>query len=48
MVIAAEHQCLTRRGVRQPGARTVTSAVRGAFPGTVHLAETMSLGYGHR
>ncbi len=48
MVIEAEHQCLTRRGVRQPGARTVTSAVRGALPDTVHRAETMSLGYGHR
>ncbi len=36
------------RGVREPGARTVTSAVRGAFLDTVTRAEAMSLSYGHR
>jgi GTP cyclohydrolase IA len=29
VVIDAEHQCMSARGVRKPGARTTTSAVRG-------------------
>ena len=44
VIIEAEHLCMTMRGVKKPGARTVTSVVRGIFrenPAT--RAEAMSL-----
>ncbi len=44
VVIEAEHTCMTLRGVKKPGAKTITSAVLGGFrkdPRT--RAEAMSL-----
>jgi GTP cyclohydrolase I len=44
VVVEAEHLCMTVRGVRKPGARTVTSAVRGALKDSaVTRGEAMSL-----
>jgi GTP cyclohydrolase I len=49
LVIEAEHLCMSMRGIRKPGARTVTSAVRGMFrDNDVTRAEAMSLIHGHR
>ncbi|QVQ55024.1 GTP cyclohydrolase I FolE [Spiractinospora alimapuensis] len=48
MVIEAEHLCMAMRGVRKPGAKTVTSAVRGDFRQMGRTrAEAMSLILGH-
>jgi GTP cyclohydrolase IA len=44
VVIEAEHLCMTIRGVRKPGSKTVTSAVRGIFrDNTATRAEAMNL-----
>jgi len=49
VVIEAEHSCMTIRGIRKPGALTVTSAVRGLFKkNDSSRAEAMSLIYGKR
>ncbi|MEY2450763.1 MAG: cyclohydrolase [Acidimicrobiaceae bacterium] len=39
VVIEAEHLCMTMRGIRKPGASTVTSAVRGLFRQNVATRE---------
>lgn len=43
VVIEAEHMCMSMRGVKKPGAKTVTSAVRGALRDGATRAEAMSL-----
>ncbi|MDO5682662.1 MAG: GTP cyclohydrolase I FolE [Propionibacteriaceae bacterium] len=43
VVIEAEHLCMTMRGVKKPGSRTVTSAVRGQMRDPATRAEAMSL-----
>ena len=43
VVVEAEHSCMTMRGVRKPGASTVTSAVRGQLRDPATRAEAMSL-----
>ena len=47
VVLEAEHLCMSMRGVRKPGATTVTSAVRGVFRENSRTrAEAMSLLFG--
>lgn len=43
VVIEAEHLCMTMRGVRKAGARTVTSAVRGIMHNPATRSEAMAL-----
>ncbi|MDX6296713.1 MAG: cyclohydrolase [Nocardioidaceae bacterium] len=42
-VMECEHLCMTMRGVRKPGSKTVTSAVRGQLLNPATRAEAMSL-----
>lgn len=43
VVVSCEHLCMSMRGVRKPGARTTTSAVRGSLTDPATRAEAMSL-----
>ena len=43
VVFECEHLCMTMRGVRKPGSKTVTSAVRGQLRNAATRAEAMSL-----
>ena len=47
VIVEASHTCMTIRGVRKPGAMTITSSMRGGFldnPAT--RAELMALVFG--
>ena len=48
VVIEAEHLCMTMRGVKKAGARTITSAVRGMMHNAATRSEAMALISGHR
>ncbi len=49
VIVEAEHFCMTMRGVRKPGAVTITSAVRGIMrDDAATRAEVMALAMGHR
>lgn len=37
VVLEAEHMCMTMRGVKKPGSKTVSIATRGAFEGNAEL-----------
>ncbi|MEY9840805.1 GTP cyclohydrolase I FolE [Streptacidiphilus sp. EB103A] len=43
VVIECEHMCMSMRGIRKPGAKTITSAVRGQLRDAATRAEAMSL-----
>ncbi|MGI8459791.1 MAG: GTP cyclohydrolase I FolE [Propionibacteriaceae bacterium] len=43
VVLECEHLCMTMRGVRKPGSKTITSAVRGALLEPATRSEAMSL-----
>jgi GTP cyclohydrolase I len=49
VIVEASHSCMTIRGVRKPGAMTITSSMRGGFldnPAT--RAELMALVFGRQ
>jgi GTP cyclohydrolase I len=43
VVVECEHLCMTMRGVKKPGSKTVTSAVRGVLRNPATRSEAMSL-----
>lgn len=47
VVMEAEHLCMTMRGVRKAGARTITSAVRGQMRDAATRSEAMALIMNH-
>ena len=48
VVIEAEHMCMSMRGVKKPGAKTTTRAVRGCFETDADArSEALSLIFRH-
>ena len=44
VVIEGEHMCMTMRGVKKPGAKTITTTYRGLFKENIELKrEVISL-----
>ncbi len=43
VIFECEHLCMTMRGVRKPGSKTITSAVRGLLRNPATRAEAMAL-----
>ena len=43
VVIECEHLCMSMRGIKKPGSRTITSAVRGHLRNSATRAEAMAL-----
>jgi len=43
VVVECEHLCMSMRGIRRPGSRTITSAVRGQLRDPATRAEAMGL-----
>ena len=40
VLIEAEHMCMTMRGIRKPGTKTVSVVTRGVFDDNDHLQDT--------
>ena len=40
VMLEAEHMCMTMRGIKKPGSKTVTVAMRGAFEEDAGLRES--------
>jgi GTP cyclohydrolase I len=43
VIVECEHLCMSMRGIRKPGSRTITSAVRGQLRDPATRAEAMAL-----